>query len=600
MLSPAERILHPIARLGIFCLLLTTIIPIISADSGSASPAQTASQQSSPSVSSSSTAQTAPEMTSHEAPTTFQVNVRLVQVHVVVRDLRGNAIGNLHREDFRLLDNGKPQVITKFNVEQPGEQIAREATASQSSPDSGATPAPPAHIPERYVAYVFDDVHVATGDLLAVRQATGRSIDSLQATDRAAIYTTSGQGEVDFTDDHAKLRDAVNKLSPRPFGSASVNECPRMTYYLADQIQNKDDDRALAAVTADALECAFGNDGKFAQMARQMAVSTAARELNIGDAETRLALTSLKDVVRRLAAVPGERVLVLVSPGFITPHYEYEVDEIIDRAVRENTVVNALDARGLYTIIPNGDASEKGVKNTIAAGIEALYQTAGASADSDVMGELADATGGAFFHNNNDFDEGFRRVASAPEYHYVLGFSPQNLKTNGSYHKIKVTLNTTEKYSIQARRGYFAPKQPPGSEQDAKQDIEDAVFSQEEMHELPIDLHTQFFKPTESDAKLTVLAHVDVKQLHFRKAEGRNNDDLTIVSVIFDRNGNYVTGIEKTLQLHLRDDTLANKLGSGLSVKSNFDLKPGDYLVRLVVRDAGGSMCAENGAVQIP
>ncbi len=597
MLFPAERIRRRVARLGILCALLITIV---GADAGSASPAQAAPEQNS-SSSSSTAAQTSPEMTSHEAPTTFQVNVRLVQVHVVVRDLRGNAIGTLHKEDFRLLDNGKPQVITKFSVERPGEQIAREATASQASPDSGPPMAQSsAHIPERYIAYVFDDVHVVTGDLLAVRQAAGKSIDGLQETDRGAIYTTSGQGEVDFTDDHARLRDALNKLAPRPIGSPAVNDCPKMTYYLADAIQNKNDDRALAAVSADALACAFDDDPKFAEPARQMAISTAAQGLTIGDAETRLALTSLKDVVRRLAAVPGERVLVLASPGFITPHYEYEVDEIIDRAVRENTVVNALDARGLYTIIPNGDVSQRGIKNSIAAGIETEYQMAAASADEDVMGELSDATGGVFFHNNNDLNDGFRRVASTPEYHYVLGFSPQNLKTNGSYHKIKVTLNSAEKYSIQARRGYFAPKQPPGSEQDAKQDIEDAVFSQEEMHELPIDLHTQFFKPSESDAKLTVLAHVDVKQLHFRKAEGRNNDDLTIVSVIFDRNGNYVTGIEKTLQLRLKDDTLAKQLGSGLSVKSNFDLKPGDYLVRLVVRDAGGSMCAENGAVQIP
>jgi hypothetical protein len=113
-------------------------------------------------------------------------------------------------------------------------------------------------------------------------------------------------------------------------------------------------------------------------------------------------------------------------------------------------------------------------------------------------------------------------------------------------------------------------------------------------------LHTQFFKLSDTDAKLTVLAHVDVNQLHFQKENGRNNDDLTIVSVIFDRNGNYVTGIEKTLQLHLKDDTLASKLGSGLSLKSNFDLRPGGYLVRLVVRDAQGQMAAENGAVEIP
>jgi hypothetical protein len=120
------------------------------------------------------------------------------------------------------------------------------------------------------------------------------------------------------------------------------------------------------------------------------------------------------------------------------------------------------------------------------------------------------------------------------------------------------------------------------------------------MRDLPVDLHTQFFKASEEQAKLSVLAHIDVKQLHFRKADGRNNDNLTIVSGIFDGNGNFVTGIEKTLQMRLKDETLASKLSSGLSIKSDFDLKPGSYLVRLVVRDERGQIAAANGAVRIP
>jgi hypothetical protein len=264
-----------------------------------------------------------------------------------------------------------------------------------------------------------------------------------------------------------------------------------------------------------------------------------------------------------------------------------------------NIIINALDARGLYAVMPGGDITEKPSRNTQAAGIEVLYQMSSASADEDVMAQLADATGGVFFHNSNDLAEGFRRVASTPEYYYVLAFSPQNLKLNGRFHNLKVTLKTPAKYSIQARRGYFAPKQLNGPEQEAKQEIEDALFSQEELHDLPIDLHTQFFKPTDTEAKLTVLAHVDVKQLHFRKADGRNNSNLTIVAGIFDRNGNLVVGNEKVLQMQLKDETLA-KMEPGLSVKSNFDVKPGSYLVRLVVRDAEGQIAAENGAIQIP
>jgi hypothetical protein len=165
---------------------------------------------------------------------------------------------------------------------------------------------------------------------------------------------------------------------------------------------------------------------------------------------------------------------------------------------------------------------------------------------------------------------------------------------------LKVKLKNPQKLTLQARRGYYAPKTFASPDEQAKQEIEDAMFSQEELHNLPVKLRTQFFKASDQDAKLTVLAHVDVKQLHFRKVEGRNNNVLTCVSALFNRNGNFVQGMQKTVTMHLKDDTLAHKLESGITLKTSFDVKPGSYLVRLVVRDAEGqSMSAENGTVEI-
>jgi hypothetical protein len=235
------------------------------------------------------------------------------------------------------------------------------------------------------------------------------------------------------------------------------------------------------------------------------------------------------------------------------------------------------------------------------AGLFEQYALQEASEDSDILGILADATGGTFFHNSNDLDEGFKRVASTPEYFYVLGFSPQNLKLDGSFHSLKVTLKNPEKLSVQARRGYFAPKHAADPAEEAKQEIEDALFSQDEVHDLPVQLHTQFFKSSDVDAKLTVVAHIDVRRLHFRKVDGRNRDDLIVVSALFNRNGSLVQGSEKTVTMRLKDETLESKLGSGITLKASFDVKPGSYLVRLVVRDTEAQLLsAENDAVQIP
>ncbi len=89
--------------------------------------------------------------------------------------------------------------------------------------------------------------------------------------------------------------------------------------------------------------------------------------------------------------------------------------------------------------------------------------------------------------------------------------------------------------------------------------------------------------------------------MRFRKAEGRNLNDITLATAIFDENGNLVTGGEKIVEMRLLDGTRERLERSGINVKSSFDVKPGSYLVRLVVRDAEGEqMAAKNGAVVIP
>ncbi|MGC2327182.1 MAG: VWA domain-containing protein, partial [Candidatus Sulfotelmatobacter sp.] len=392
-------------------------------------------------------------------------------------------------------------------------------------------------------------------------------------------------------------------LQPRPVTNSGVQGCPDVNYYVGDLIQNKNDPQATDMATQDALFCAFEGNPRALQSAQMMAKAAASQAVVAGETESRLALGVLKDVVRRTALMPGQRNVVLVSPGFLTPELESEYTELIDRAVRSQVIINALDARGLYALVPGGDASVPGSANVGAQfmALKVQYQSASASANSDIMAVLADGTGGTFFQNNNDLDEGLRRVSTAPEYYYVLGFTPQNLKLDGNFHGLKVTVKSPEKLTIQARRGYFAPKHVVDPSQEAKEEIDDAVFSQEELHDLPVGLHTQFFKSSEADAKLTVLAHVDVKQLRFRKAEGRNWNDLTVVSALFDRNGTFLQGSEKTVQMRWKDETLQNKLGSGITMRASFDVKPGSYLVRLVVRDSEGQlMSAENGAVEIP
>jgi hypothetical protein len=113
-------------------------------------------------------------------------------------------------------------------------------------------------------------------------------------------------------------------------------------------------------------------------------------------------------------------------------------------------------------------------------------------------------------------------------------------------------------------------------------------------------MHTKLTHAGEQ-AKLTVLTSVDLKAIQLRKADDRNRNDLTIIAALFDTNGNFLQGTEKLLQLRLRDETVAAlDQKPPVVIGTDFDVKPGAYLVRLVVRDAEGQqITAENAAVQV-
>jgi VWFA-related protein len=552
-------------------------------------------------------------MAAHDAPATFSTKVNLVMVPVVVRDAKGKAIGTLQKEDFQLFDKGKPQVISKFSVEKAGEsvipaEVADDATIENAVAPSGAakTPAP---IAQRFVVYLFDDVHTGTSDLIQARDAADRHLaESLDPSTRAAIFTTSGQGNVDFTDDRVILHEALLKLMARPSVGPPGSECPDLSYYMADLIQNKNDATALQAAAAEVLaSCDPPTPGESAQQAEQIAESvsrsTASRVVSLGERDTRLALTVLENAIRRLSAAPGDRSLIFVSSGvFLSDDLRYEETDIMDRAIRANVRISSLNARGLYVLIPGGDASTPSRAGGPAVlNVVSRYQEQSAMAEEDIMAELADATGGRYFHNNNDLKAGFTQVAASPEFVYVLGFSPQNLKLDGAYHALKVKLTNSRGLDLQARRGYYAPKHLADPEENAKREIQEAMFSRDELQDIPVDLHMQFFKSSDVAAKISVLARVNIQNLRFRKADGRNNDNLTVLSGVFDRNGNYITGMQKTVELRLLDATLGKLTNSGITVKTTFDVMPGSYVIRLVVRDAEGqTMATRNGVVEIP
>jgi VWFA-related protein len=553
------------------------------------------------------------EMTTRTVQVPLESHVNLVPVRVIVHDSHGNAVGDLREADFEIRQDGKPQVISHFSVETPASLAAKVAhgTAAEGSllSASGA-PAAPMTLPSRFVALVMDDANLNLQDLMRMKLAAIRYMNTaVKPNERVALFTVSGQNQVDFTDDHAKIVDQLKVLISRPidgYDPATQHDCLVMTYYQADQIQNHQDPEAIAVAQADALQCAVA-EGVPAQaqqsVANSMYESVVAQMVRSGEVSTQFTVRRLDEIVRRISAMPGQRSMVFLSPGFITSTYEYDVLRIVDRAARENVFINTLDARGLYTVDPIGDISQPAPlhANSQTAGLSLQFRLTEQRIQSEVLEDLADSTGGFYFRNNNDLDAGLRQTAAEPAVSYLLAFVPADLKNDGKFHTVNIKMLTKEKYTVQARRGFFAPKHGKTPDELAKQDIEDAVFSQEEQQGLPVQLNLQYFKVDDVNAKLAVLTHVDLNQIRFDRADDRNSDNLTIVAALFDRNGNFIKADQKTLEMHLKDATLEKLHRSGLTVKTNFDVKPGGYMVRLVVRDSKDAQIASrNGVVDIP
>lgn len=355
--------------------------------------------------------------------------VRLVLVPAVVRDAKEHTVDTLQKDNFRLFDDRHLQSITQFSLENAG----RFEGGILATPEAAASKAPAS----RFEAYVFDDIHASQGDLLSAREAATRHLAELPAGDRAAVFALSGSVVLDFTNDQARLTDALGHLQVHPATATGSFRCPNISFVQADLISNQRDAIALAAATEDALKCAYAgaSDSATRVAAQRLAESTAAEVFTASRAESLTSFKVLNAIIGGMSQMRGQRVVVLVSPGFPIAEMEEAETKVIDEAVRAGIVINVLD--------PSGVSTSNGIEYGSASG--AL----------DVLADLTSGSGGIFLHNRNDLDEGFQKT-SLPGSFYVLGFSPAKL--DGKFHKLRVTLQTPEKLSVQARRGYYAPK----------------------------------------------------------------------------------------------------------------------------------------------
>lgn len=362
---------------------------------------------------------------------TIHVGVSAVLVPVVVRDQKGLAVGGLDQGDFRVLDRGKPWAITGFTL-QTSAATADFQQAPASISDRSIVAAQPASAQDRYIVFLFDDRHLNLSDLAITQKAATKMLDDpLGAGVHADVLSFTGVNS-GFTRDRVALKAAIMQLKAHPLYQSDDHDCPSISAYTAHQIIDLRDAQVLGAAIGQAKGCSnlmlTGGEDIF----ENMVLSAANRALTVGQEGARETLNVIESVVRAMAKLPGQRTLILISPGFFSdsPETVYFKSDVLNQAAAANVIISALDARGM------------------------VVDTTGAD---HVLSELAAGTGGTFFDHSNDLEGGLKSLTVPPEFLYLLELSLKGVKPDGAYHQLQVKVNRSGLH-VQARRGYVAAK----------------------------------------------------------------------------------------------------------------------------------------------
>lgn len=562
-----------------------------------------------------------------QQPVVPPVGSELVRLDAVVLDSRDRPVSDLAASDFELLEDGRPQRLTHFLF------VAAGATADAASPARAAALPPPPGTAEattaRHVVIVVDDLHIAAMNLEQVKQWLARFIaDSLQPDDRVALLATGSPGGVrQLTTDRASLQAALTLLKSReafvgpargslmtPAQAEMVLRSDRQALRLAARALITEPGSVYDNSPRSAVEGPpqpgggatpnVGDDSKeraAEQEARRQAEAILAEAASFSAAT----LTTIEDVIRSLAPVPGRKLCLVVSDGFLvgrgtrsdqTPRMQ----AVVDAATRSGTVVYTLDSRGLAQA--GGDASVAGTG--VPPGLQQEIDRRAAQIFRETLSQLSGDTGGFLVHGTNEPLPGLRRMLADNQAYYLMAYEPVNPKRDGRFRRIQLRVPGRKGLSVRTRSGYLAPDDRKRVEEEKKRAgtaaarpaVAASPVSEDEARRLldaplpspplPVRLMVDYLELPTSGAQAIVRARVDVKGLKWREAEGRRRAELAILSATYDAAGAPIgPAFTRRLELDLAPSDYERALRTGVRYQHRVSLPPGRFDVRLVVTD---------------
>ena len=466
---------------------------------------------------------------------------------ITVYDPKGQPVGGFTVADFVLSDNGKPQPITDFS-ELHGAGVAAPGAKAG---DPGAAP-PQA----RSVALFFDDLHLPGAALVKAREAAAKLIAAvLPPGERIGIFTDSGTVTVDFTTDTAALLAALRRIkSQEDPGNRGMTVCPVLTPYSAYVISENLAPEVKQAAVNEAMGCDHLKYEEVVGMVEDLAHSVWENSRH----RSTTTFDVLKIVVSRLGKQNGDRMLILISAGFIDDdRMAAEKTAMINAAVRAHVMIDALGTGGMGFSFPQ---------------MILLNAMADASA----------GTGGRLIHNNNDLAGALLDLASAPTVSYLLGFQAGD--PDGKYHALKVSLAGRNGFRVESRPGYIAAMPAKGNGT-AQHRIDTTVNSHTLLHDVPSTVRVIPTVQANGGYAVKVIVDIDARGIRFASGGKLHLQQLTFVTAIENVRGDFVIGKQAVMDLRVKSSTLASMQATGIHAVESFSLPKGTYTLREVVRE---------------
>jgi VWFA-related protein len=561
------------------------------------------------------TTQTAP-------PITFQVEVNFVDVDAVVTDEQGHFISDLKKEDFELLEDGKPQKIDTFSlVEIPVER--QDRFLSQNRPVNSGVRTNRRPFDGRLYVIVLDDLDVSPIRTSIVKRLARQFIEkNFGANDIGSVIYTSGRSDAmqDFTSDPQLLTAAIDKFVGRRLRSATLE---KLDQYYSNVV----------------LASGMGNDtGSSDQETPQNTDVGGHSRLDPFDFERTYralgVMGTLKNLSEYLEGVRGRRKsLLLFSEGIdymVTDPFNNQgapdiiraTQDAISAAARANVNFFTLDPRGLvgmtseWMTMQGGGAPEitGGATPTMnGIGIASGGQPINATADlaeelrlsQDSLRTLAEETGGFAAINANSLGPAFERIVEGSSRYYVMGYYPPNHPRDGRFHKIEVRVKRPG-LKVTARKGYASPRGKTADERkrdeearrarDAKKPLADKTTSQLRevlasplQHSgLTLSVHAAAFRnsATKKDASVALAVEVDGNRLPFNDLpNGLASNQLEVSLFSLTEEGKAQQGVRTTMDLTLKPETVQRVKATGVRANPRLVLAPGRYQLRVGVRE---------------